>query len=79
MEFTTNTEKVDKLIDYVNNHNPTPYDYPVPDITVIPVLGGNKDHLTYIKESTEKGMKVKLTEPEINVHAGEEDFEKENK
>jgi len=62
MELTTASKKVDALIDYINNHNPTPYDYPVPDISVLAVKGGNKDYLKFAKESTEKGMKVKLDE-----------------
>jgi uncharacterized protein involved in tolerance to divalent cations len=75
MEMTTSTEKVTALIDYCNHHNPTPYDYPVPDITVLPVSGGNKDYLEFIKESTEKGKKVKLDDDETNVNNGEEEYE----
>lgn len=75
--MTTASTKVPALIDYVNDHNPTPYDYPVPDVTVIPVKGGNKDFLTFAKTSTEKGMKVKLDESEINVAAGEHEYHEE--
>ena len=49
MEMTTDTDKVTKLIDYTNHHPPSPYDYPVPDILVQPVKGGNKDYLKWVK------------------------------
>jgi uncharacterized protein involved in tolerance to divalent cations len=74
MELTTSDEKVLKLVEYVNNNQPTPYDYPVPDITVLPVSGGNEKYLEFIKESTEKSKKVELTEEETNIHAGEQDY-----
>ena len=34
-------DNIKKLIDYTNNNNPTEYDYPVPDVTVLPVTKGN--------------------------------------
>ena len=71
LELSTSDDKVTKLVEYVNNHQPTPYDYPVPDITVLPVSGGNDKYLEFIKKSTEKSMKVKLTEEETNINAGE--------
>ena len=73
--MTTDTDKVTKLIDYTNHHPPTPYDYPVADILVLPVKAGNKDYLKWVRKSVEKGMKVKLDEEEKNVAAGEKDFE----
>ena len=75
MEMTTDTAKVDKLIDYANHHPPSPYDYPVPDMLVLPVKAGNKDYLKWVKNSVEKGMTVKLDEEEKNIAAGEKDFE----
>lgn len=41
MELTTTNDKVTQLVDFINHHNPTPYDYPVPDSTVLPVTKGN--------------------------------------
>jgi uncharacterized protein involved in tolerance to divalent cations len=40
------------LIDYVNNNNPTMYDYPVPDVTVIPVTQGNQAFIDWAKAPT---------------------------
>ena len=79
MEMATDTEKVTKLIDYTNHHPPTPYDYPVPDILVLPVKAGNQDYLKWIKKSVEKGMKVKYDEKETNIAAGEKDYEDSQK
>ena len=75
LELTTSDEKILKLVEYVNNHQPTPYDYPVPDITVLPVSGGNDKYLDFVKKSTEKSKNVKLTDEEINIHAGEKEYE----
>lgn len=78
MEILTDTDKVTKLIDYTNHHPPTPYDYPVPDMQIMPVKAGNKDYLKWIKKSVEKGMTVKLDEEEKNIAAGEKDYETEH-
>ena len=48
LELSTSDDKVTKLVEYVNNNQPTPYDYPVPDITVLPVSGGNEKYLEFI-------------------------------
>ena len=48
LEIQTNNEKVAGLIDWVNNNNPTDYDYPVPNLTVMPVANGNADYLQWV-------------------------------
>lgn len=51
LEMTVPDDRVPKLIDYVNNNNPTQYDYPVPDVTVIPVTTGNAEYIKWAKAS----------------------------
>lgn len=41
LEMVLPDDNIKKLIDYTNNNNPTEYDYPVPDVTVLPVTKGN--------------------------------------
>jgi len=41
LEMTVPDGRVANLIDYVNNNNPTTYDYPVPNVTVVPVTLAN--------------------------------------
>ena len=43
--------KVKDLIDFINNNNPTTYDYPVPDAIAIPISTGNKEFLTWAKDA----------------------------
>jgi uncharacterized protein involved in tolerance to divalent cations len=51
LELTTTTDKVAALIDYVNENNPTIYDYPVPDTIAIPVTTGNQKYLNWVTKS----------------------------
>ena len=51
IELTTTADKVAALIDYINNNNPTDYDYPVPDIFAIPVETGNEKWISFVKKS----------------------------
>lgn len=50
LELTTTSDKVAALIDYVNTHNPTSYDYPVPDTVAIPVETGNAKYISWVKK-----------------------------
>jgi len=47
LELITTNDKVAALIDYVNNNNPTSYDYPVPDTVVLPIKTGNPKFLAW--------------------------------
>lgn len=40
--------KVTQLIDYINNENPTNYDYPVPNTIALPVDNGNPKYLDWV-------------------------------
>lgn len=51
LELITTTDKVAALIDYVNENNPTIYDYPVPDTFAIPVTTGNPKFLAWAKKT----------------------------
>lgn len=51
MEMTVPDERVTNLIEYINLNNPTHYDYPVGDITVVPVTTGNAAYIKWAKES----------------------------
>lgn len=52
LEMTTSNDKVAALIDFVNQNNPTMYDYPVPDVTVLPITTGNAEYIKWVKEQT---------------------------
>lgn len=49
LEITLADDNVAKLIDFTNNNNPTPYDYPVPDVVAIPIVTGNSDYISWAK------------------------------
>ena len=51
LEMTVPDNRVATLINYVNNNNPTQYDYPVPDVTVIPISTGNAAYINWAKSS----------------------------
>lgn len=50
LELITTNNKVADLIDYVNNNNPTSYDYPVPDTVALPVKTGNPKYLSWAQK-----------------------------
>lgn len=54
LELHTTVDKVASLIDYVNENNPTLYDYPVPDTVAIPVETGNQKYLDWIQKTISK-------------------------
>lgn len=52
LELITTNAKVAELIDYINNNNPTSYDYPVPDTVVLPVKTGNPKFISWAQKQT---------------------------
>lgn len=58
LEITTENGKVTELVDYINHNNPTEYDYPVPNVTVLPVADGNKAYLDWVKTNSGTGLKL---------------------
>jgi len=52
LEMVVADSRLSALIEYVNNNNPTMYDYPVPDVTVIPVSSGNQNFVDWAKAPT---------------------------
>lgn len=40
------------LIDYINNENPTHYDYPVPNTIAFPVSKANPKYVAWVKKQT---------------------------
>jgi uncharacterized protein involved in tolerance to divalent cations len=59
MHVTNNN--VNQLIDYINNNNPTMYDYPVGDIIVLPVTGGNPQYIDWVKVQSGSGAGLNQT------------------
>ena len=49
MEMTVPDDRVANLINYINLNNPTQYDYPVPDVTVVPCTTGNAAYINWAK------------------------------
>lgn len=49
LEMEVPDRNVEKLISFINENNPTNYDYPVPDAAVIPISEGNKFFLKWAR------------------------------
>ena len=47
--MTTAESRLVELIDYINNENPTHYDYPVPNTIVLPVSNSNEKYVSWVK------------------------------
>lgn len=47
--MTTAESRLLELIDYINNENPTHYDYPVPNTIVLPVSTSNDKYVAWVK------------------------------
>jgi hypothetical protein len=45
LELTTPTEMAGVLIDWINVHNPNPYDYPVPNMIAMGIKSGNEAYI----------------------------------
>jgi len=52
LQMTTSASRVTELINYINNENPTPYDYPVPNTTVLAVENANEGYVRWVKSQT---------------------------
>jgi len=48
--MTTGESRLVELIDYINNENPTHYDYPVPNTVVLPVSNSNDKYVAWVKK-----------------------------
>ena len=48
--MTTGESRLVELIDYINNENPTHYDYPVPNTIVLPVATSNDKYVAWVKK-----------------------------
>lgn len=49
LEMVVPAGNVGSLISWVNNNNPVQYDYPVADLTVLDVTGGNSEYVNWAK------------------------------
>ena len=54
LKMTTSDDRVAELIDFINENNPTNYDYPVADIQVEPISAANKSYIEWVKAHTSK-------------------------
>ena len=50
--MTTADSRLTELINYINNENPTHYDYPVPNTTVLAVENANEGYVNWVKTQT---------------------------
>jgi len=62
LEMTTSNDKIPALIDFINQNNPTNYDYPVPDVAVVPVNQGNPAYIDWVKKEVGSEAGLKATE-----------------
>lgn len=63
LELTTTVDKVAGLIDYINENDPTLYDYPVPDTFAIPIENGNQKWLSWVQKNIAANAKGLVEEP----------------
>lgn len=47
--LTTSDDRVDKLVDYINEHHPNQYDYPSNEIVVEPQSDGSEKYIAWVK------------------------------
>lgn len=64
VELTTPTDMAGPLIDFINLHNPNPYDYPVPNMIAMAIKDGNTAYLTAMKSDIYLGKDLKMDEDE---------------
>jgi uncharacterized protein involved in tolerance to divalent cations len=62
LELTTPTEQAGALIDWINMHNPNPYDYPVPNMIAMAIKSGNEAYIKSIKSDLSLGANLKMDE-----------------
>ena len=54
VQLTLAESRVVPLIDYINQNNPSTYDYPVQDTIVVPIKTGDPDYIQWVIESAKK-------------------------
>jgi uncharacterized protein involved in tolerance to divalent cations len=54
VQLTVAESRVVPLIDYINQNNPSAYDYPVQDTIVIPISTGDQDYVQWVLDSANK-------------------------
>jgi uncharacterized protein involved in tolerance to divalent cations len=64
LDLTTPTEQVAPLIEWINNHNPNPYDYPVPNMMAVSIVSGNPAYIASIKSDLSLAANLKMDEVE---------------
>lgn len=73
LELTTTDDKVAALIDYVNENNPTIYDYPVADTIAIPVTTGNTKYLEWVRKNIAKNAAGLKEDPDAKKSSDDEE------
>ena len=62
LELTTPATMAASLIDYIDTHNPNPYDYPVPNMIAQDINSGNPAYIQSIKADINLGKNLKMDE-----------------
>ena len=55
--LTTTDDRVDKLVSFINENSPNPYEYPVRELEVVPISDGNSEYMAQLKKQDAK-MKI---------------------
>ena len=50
LECVTTDDKVTKLIDFINKNQPNQYDYPYPDVIVMPINFATPEYKNWVKK-----------------------------
>ena len=63
LEMISTEDKVGDLIDTINKNTEGNMDYPVPDVTVMPVTNANENYIAWVKKhvSAEGGLVEEVT------------------
>ena len=65
LQMTTSETRLAELIDYINDENPTHYDYPVPNTVAVPIRIANPKYIEWVKkQTTSESGKIKYDKDE---------------
>lgn len=78
LELTTPTGQAGALIDFINLHNPNPYDYPVPNMMAMAVHDGNTPYVTSINADLTAGANLKMDEIDDHTNVVDLQINQEN-
>ena len=77
LSMVTTDKRLSSVIDFINKHGPTDYDYPVADIMVEPVTKSDTKYTKWVKYQTREGAGFKYSDKETDVDPNASDLVQE--